>query len=356
MPYPLIILGAGASCGYSHEKGELTFPLVKDLGKNIYFDYVMKMVERNDNGSETIEKLKGIILRKRDIVTNILSSLQISDTNNLEGELERLWNRALKSNDQTRQEELKMFSYFLQLLFHFLSQELGGFPNNYKNLRGLASDFLEDEKESYVCVVSFNYDTLANEAFKGINRCTIKNPHGSCEQFCVFLREKRPLGVPLDDSDENIIPFSKFVNPGEAYPLSRIDKALKGQEFKYAIRPALISPIPSHKHLVSFEDLNNIFSQIDRILIIGWRGVDESFVKVLVDNVRGTIPTVIVAKNKEDVEEVERNLTRGYIESKRGFDAFGFEKGRKSFIEKEENTCGFSSFVGSESCRKFFQY
>ena len=193
----LIIIGAGASFGYSpkleNERKKFQPPLANELFGPQFDEFL------------------NLFHGARNLAT---SSLHSSD---IEAFFQKHWNRLSDYNvhDQPTLRSLINIQYYLSAIFLRISEsQVGNRYNYYNQLIQLINAYLSDKKpEEKVLIVSFNYDLLLEEALNTFLRysfVTVEDyvdiktrkillfkPHGSCNWF----RSIQSISVPTNYAD-----------------------------------------------------------------------------------------------------------------------------------------------------------
>jgi hypothetical protein len=336
MPYPLIILGAGASYDYSSfgKHAPLTNSLVSP-------PYLHTGLLRNYAGAGN---LLGDIRPK--IIANTYT-----------------FEQALTEEKEDNKHSREMLKHFVALEFYLkdlftdisLSDATADMVirhevNNYKTLLRRIDNYCEEK----AVIVTFNYDSLLErnlnrnkpKAMKDYIRHGIKifKLHGSHDWVYVhrkdnFWHEQGNNSFQAAMGDPELFESLKTNHHAEYEPaIKELDK--NGEYFCF---PAIAVPVigkdsyicpPQHTTTLEAE-----INKIDRILIIGWKAGDPSLLELLkkYDNCREAKVLVVCGKLKESEETAEvikRALPDAEIEAYDG---------------------GFSDFMGSDKGKDFFK-
>jgi hypothetical protein len=280
----MVIFGAGASydslvdIGVGHPDRELRPPLANQL------------FARRGPFESTVEKYwecRPIIPRLR----------QLTQNTNLEQVLEAL--RAEGEYDEQRYVQLNALRYYLRNVVGVCSQlwpaETRG-VTNYSNLLDRIRNWCVKSREP-VAFVTFNYDTMLEAACADVYGFVPTNIHSyiSRKDFQVF----KPHGSidwvrvvsgyvdisPTADRDQiehALIGYGKKLALGDGqHLLTSGDSGRFEGHFTY---PAIALPVET-KNQFEFPDahlqkLRSVIPEVTRILIIGWRGTEEHFLKL----------------------------------------------------------------------------
>ncbi len=358
MSHPLIILGAGATNGgltdaqKKSRKRSLDFPLVNNLFDPQYFSYLKDRI-KIENLKDFIDPLfhkeiSDVLLGGENYLKQISASLMNRES--LEQEVSNLWKAAKGRNEQT-QKQLISFSFYLQFLFYFLSEDtdkenIGG--NSYNVLASEIASLLFKETDADVSIINFNYDLLMKKALEGIDakvsgRIRYRAIHGSCDSCWVCSpdqRGDRPR-APWEDlrSHRDRIKnfdFDEFFATGpEEYNFLDVYTAIRNGRSTIP-RPVLTLPF-FEKQVYSnhrFQGVADWFKRIDKILVIGWSAKDNDLIELICKSIGDrSIPLTIVARG--DINDIFNRFPKG------------------QFLRSAQHD-GFNEFMRSQTCKNFF--
>ncbi len=291
----LIIIGAGASYGYSDRLSEDRKKLCPPLANQIFGDHF----------DSILDKFPGA----KNISTTAMH------TEDIELFFQQQWDRiSNRSNfDPATLTTLINTQYYLSSLFLRISDVQKG--NRYNHFQSLIHDINKylatgRSNSEKVLIVSFNYDLLIEEAlsnFLGYSFDTVEDytdfkqrdillfkPHGSCNWF-----KKTMAG--------NVIhAFSNLPDAIEQYSANLLRKRISLGEIKKTIEdkievfnPHTFDPNDQEfghfpELLIPYKDkdefamptqhtqlLEYLLSAVEDVLIIGWKGTEASFQKLL---------------------------------------------------------------------------
>ncbi|MGH7520577.1 MAG: hypothetical protein ACREMI_04820 [Gemmatimonadales bacterium] len=226
---------------------------------------------------------------------------QLSQNTNLEQVLEAL--RAEGDYDEQRHVQLHAIRYYLRQVIGVCSQ---AWPNetrgvtNYSNLLDRIRNWCDKSREP-VAFVTFNYDTMLEAACGDVFGFSPTNIHSyvSRGDFQVF----KPHGsvdwvrtvaghVDLPESANQSVIAHKLIGLGKNLPLNPGQYLVTGGDpgkvgglFTY---PAIALPVET-KNKFEFPEahlkkLCSVIPEVTRILIIGWRGTEEHFLKLWLES------------------------------------------------------------------------
>jgi len=327
MPYPLIILGAGASHGYS-AKGDGLY-LNDTTGRLMRPPVTNQLIEERYLFAEIANDYREVY----DILGEINLRMSSSeDRLSFEQCLTHIMDRGV--GDSHRLIQLVALHFYLRDFFghlcknrHFLDQ----------NAYSILINRLIDLSKSRACVVSFNYDTLfersielspINQSFRSMGDyidgdIKIFKPHGSHDWVNLIRKNTYGLAAATKVALYNYLKgkpelLNKIVyEKPQPYHETEIDEAHRRDN---AFMPAIAIPLNNKQNYVfpdaHFEALTVALKEIDRILIIGWRAADDFILDLIKNSIPveklTTIPIHIVAEGKKVAprEEAEIILSR----------------------------------------------
>lgn len=333
----MIILGAGASSDFGTINNGINIPLTNDLF----------------NDGILINNFPGAVNLKPKILT------AVDNGESLEDFFQEKWDEVTQKGDLDLLYKLINTQYFIQLYFWSISQQLQNhYPNNFTRLLRHVQNYLKDkdEKEN-IGVISFNYDTLFENALKNIfdyeyktpedyvylkeyNFSNLKpvmffKPHGSWNWVHTF--EKRLADNAAQFG--NVPSMAKFVYESQltfadlifsiAPKLERSDNILSeipslymdnfkiiqyNEEMNYGFYPNLLIPFSDKDNILMpkfHESLMRLkMEEVEEILIIGWKGTEKYFnslLKMKMGN-RKIKVTYISRHTKTTEEELKKYL------------------------------------------------
>lgn len=343
--YPLIILGAGASFDFIeinsfHPIGFQDTDLLK---------YRPPLVKEIFDTKRFYEYLKSYPEASR-------LAADFNGISDFEGYLTKVQNEFAPSN-KDRYRQLISLRLYLRDLFWTISDKYFKEVNNYGKLINMIND-----RGGNACFVNFNYDLLLEKSIPeaGFNidiNSYVAGPikifkiHGACNWFyeADFIEGHR--GNPTAYKHfmsfaDNLIKDYLDKDRDDKKPMI-IDR---GTEFRFEADntsnrvgtsyylPALAIPITTKANYVCPDEhityLEDALKNIDRILIIGWRGNDEYLISLLKDKIKNPMPVTIVSKTSstlvKDKIYMNKNLTIKILD------------------------IGFSQFINGEQVENFF--
>lgn len=336
MSYPLIIIGAGASYDYIKDSDrrkpdDFRPPLTADLFSRRF---------------EAIIKKHGGV---KNLAATILPALRYN--NDFESVLLSIKEKEGRHSDRASQ--FMDLQFYLQKLFQEISDHYGDQTGN--NYRSLIQEIRDGLRQA--CIVTFNYDLLLEEALSDqitdnldsyiTGPIKVIKTHGSCDWVYGFDQYAETIEGSIDDPYEYLLkdpgyPQRHGDNFGERRKLYRqreyriVDNT--GKHHNYY--PAIAIPLPGKNKFICppkhINELERALSEIDKILIIGWRANDQQMVDLIKQKVKQPVGLTVISGSKEGIEHVCGKFS---------------DAGN---ISRAAERVGFSDFMGSAECKTFF--
>lgn len=295
----LIIIGAGASYGYSNQLTGERKSFRPPLANGIF--------------AAEFDNLLNDFRGAKNFAT---STYSVAD---IEGYFQGIWNRIA---DQKRYELASIYSlintqYYLSALFLQISEiQKGNRHNHYQQLIQLIDEYVGARKNEKILIVSFNYDLLLEEALSAyklyqyddlddyvdyLNRdILLFKPHGSCNWF------KKINGLPTHPNkgrlQASLIETAKHIFNSKMHlgELSQMlsdelfiinDEPRNGFAYHNEYYPQLLVPfkdkddfsMPSGHTTI----LKYLLRHIEDVLVIGWKGTETKFNNLLKTELAG---------------------------------------------------------------------
>lgn len=288
----LIILGAGASydSAYGINDNSLRSPLANNLFDDQFDPVLMTYTGANNFSSE------------------------LAHTKDIEAFFQAKWENIKKHHDPITLSKIINVQYYLHDLFLRISKKMGQPKrSNYNTLVNLVHAHTVSTGE-HVLFVTFNYDLLLEEAlcrtlkyqFNSLNdyvnykdrKLLLFKPHGSCN----FIRKLDASIIEHIQSSYNInsvtilsqllhsrnisydLINSKLHDDFTLLGRDEIIHASDTQELVMYL-PQLLLPFKSKDDFVMPDEhsllLDHFLSNIDEILVIGWKGTEAKFQQLL---------------------------------------------------------------------------
>jgi hypothetical protein len=205
-----------------------------------------------------------------------------------------------------------------------------------------------------VSIVTFNYDRMIEDALRtvGVNITTIPGYvahetfklyklHGSVHWGRII---ERPTYVPEQMGAWDVVNLT--IEHADQLELSNQFQIVKGHpmsiEDHRVVFPALAMPVQAKSDFecpeMHLEALKNALPLITKIIVVGWKGADLHFLKMLKGIIKPHLPVCIVAEHSKAAQEVAVNfLNAGIPIAMRAFEG------------------GFSEFIISREAERFLR-
>ncbi len=240
---------------------------------------------------------------------------------NIEGELERLQTESQNYSAGTKQ--LAAIRYYLQYMLtgcQSIWEELTKGVNNYKTLLDIiARRRAEDPK---VCLVTFNYDTLVEEALPtvGITISRIAD-YVAYDYKLIKLHGSINWALDVQNKVENLDHRTEWdvVNeltnrareliPGRSFTITRQRPiAFSKGSPRIPLIPALAIPVVSKPEYMCpvehSETMKESLPQVTKLLIIGWKGAEKLFLQELSKGIPKGTPTVLILLIRSPIQSL----------------------------------------------------
>jgi hypothetical protein len=256
----------------------------------------------------------------------------------VEQQLERMREAALNYLEGQRQ--LVSIRFYLQWIIRRYQSLWNDAIKSQTTYRALLGQIDRQLKGEPACFVTFNYDTLLEEAFTSlgiefeslddyVSRDTYKviKLHGSTN----WAHElSSPMKITIGDhvqfANHMIQTADKFETDNNYYLIPR-DYANKsitsfvripGRHDPPAVLPAIAIPVEK-KHSYEcppghVDSLKECISKADKLLLVGWRAAEENFVNLLAKGLRKNIQKMVVSRTPDSAEKIRSRLIESGID------------------------------------------
>ena len=252
-------------------------------------------------------------------IYGILSRLVPQSDRSIEEVLQNLY--AESNNSPIRRQQLAAVRYYLRFLFHELTPKWSAAIGGGTNFVGLLDQIRHSTQEA-TCLVTFNYDTLLEEAlhiYCGMD-FKVMDDYIAAPDFKLFkVHGSQDWGRHVQGGHMAAL-GNKDSTPwaNEAKMIEHVDTLGISQTYSvihrnYGARwsgpplyPALAIPMTDKEDFECppghLQALSQLMPKIDKIITIGWRGRERHFLKLL----RGvSIKGVLIASVAKDEPEAE---------------------------------------------------
>lgn len=344
MPYPVIILGAGASADHVYDNPDSKV-------KNRFSDDMRPPVTDGLFDHVLTPEILGYYSAISPLPARINSRVhQIG----LEDCLSTV--KLFARSDRKLQRQLVTLEFFLQHFFDEISSKIMAnteikLHSNYHALVDSISDHL-NIPEDQCCFINFNYDTLLEDALRSnypligrdidsyiAEEVKVVKLHGSCN-WAYLLPYTHPDYDNTSSSykmlNKNPYYIAEYYsnytqerdpnNPSEIRDIIMLNrqKDVKGQDdvhrtYRHKDRylyPAIAIPLTNkeenyenyvcpQKHI---DVMKEALSKTDRILIIGWKAGDEELIKLMQKTIKRPVTVMIVSGSLKSIEDIRKKL------------------------------------------------
>ena len=241
--------------------------------------------------------------------------------------------------------------FYLQRLIAQCSDRWSHLAHGATNYHALVDTLDEHARlnDDSVLYVTFNYDTMMELAITD----EMKIPFGSVDDYIAHDRAKlfKLHGSCHWGHQVEYPPLTQATSAEELY----IEKAfevvvsptIELHEFpraSYSYIPALAVPVQDKAQfecpLAHIDKLVELLPRVSRVLVIGWRGMEAHFMRLLQDNLRRRLERLLIVCNSpEDGYEVSMRLDSACEDL--------------SILYSVESALGFSDLVSSSELDEF---
>lgn len=259
----------------------------------------------------------------------------------VEEELSVLQNEAERYPARHRQ--LAAVRYYLQEMLWGCEQRWKHFTYGVSNYRTFIDQIAHwTGPEEQVCLVTFNYDRLLEAAMPAAGLNIRQLPDYISDQKFKLIKLHgsinwgRWVSGPLDGIDQL---SSRDVAYAMIHRADQLDISTNfciseespiSKDRKHALFPAIAIPVQNKTDFecpdTHFKVLLECIPNVTKLIIIGWRGVENHFKKLLAERLNRTIPTLIVAGNAESANETLTNLSSSGIKTTDKLEGHGFSQ------------------------------
>lgn len=272
----------------------------------------------------------------------------------IEQELGRMLEEA--NHYSRRKIQLAAVKYYLQMVIWECTRQWTASARGVTNYRSLIDDFerLLPIEEGRL-LVTFNYDTMLDEVlesrlslrFANITNYIHQHPryklfkvHGSTNWGRLLNTDQVDFGKANPSDEWNVA--RAIIACAERLDISTTYQVAAPPPFPYRnntlLFPAIAIPVEAKSAFECPQEhldlLVKSLPEVTRILIIGWRGADQHFVKLLASKISETCKGLVVSGTEKGAEETIRSLQMAGITA--SFEGMG--GGFTPFIENRGPT------------------
>jgi len=361
----MVVLGAGASHDSSMDYG-LSAEMVHDKDGRAFLPSGMRPPLANE-----LFDLRGIFASAAEKIPKcqlILHQLRNPQSNmSVEQQLEKLREEAHNYPEGKRQ--LVAVQFYLQWVIGQCQAEWNKTIRSHTTYRALLGQINRQLKGKPVCMVTFNYDTLLEEAFASLDRgfqsldeyvsrddYKIIKPHGSVNWIRALTSTMQADSTDHVQMANRLIAIADSLEPSDNYYLiPEADRKawvvsnsqIPGRSGVQVVLPAIAVPLEKKTgyscpamHVRALEDC---VSKTDKLLVIGWKGAEEDFVKLLAQGLKKGIPKMLVSRSGQSAVNIRDKLivaglgtTGEWICAGKGFAEEIRSGGIESFVTPKE--------------------
>jgi hypothetical protein len=258
-----------------------------------------------------------------------------------------------------RAKQLAAVRWYLHFMLWECERQWDEVANGITNYKTLLDQIEQCKRpDECVCLVTFNYDTLLDKvmATVGIQLSEIADYIRSDKYKLIRVHGStkwaREVDTPLERIEElNVWQCAhQIIDKAPEIKVSRrfcfVDQHPLGKKGQTALYPAIAIPVESKteshfecpdEHIAALREL---LPDVRKILIVGWRGMEGHFVKILKEHLMSNlaIPVMVVSGNKVEATEIGKRLTRELpiqcTPAESGFTQFITGREGESFLKK----------------------
>lgn len=234
----------------------------------------------------------------------------------VERELERLQGEA--DTDPERHRQLASVRFYLRLALYQCQRRWTELAKGVTTYKTLLDQIRHHRKPSQkVCLVTFNYDTLLEEALPsvGVNINGIEDYVSNADYMLIKIHGSidwgREVGTPLTTNETESIWHAVdelVTRAAELHITQKYHRVVEqpiGRVAGRALFPAIAIPLELKRDFecppAHIEFLTRMLPQVTKLLIIGWRGMDAPFLDLLKENLNPEVRAYVVAGNEKEV-------------------------------------------------------
>jgi hypothetical protein len=266
----------------------------------------------------------------------------MSSNANVEKVLEQLQQEGEKDEERLRQ--LSAIRYYLHTMFWALESGWKAVEGGISNYRTLLDQLRRTAPLDGVCIATFNYDTMIEDAFpvgQAINNLSdyvssdrlfkLIKLHGSkhwARRVALALPDQLQRMGSWQVAQHLINQASNVRNAIVPNDYRIVTSIPMGVDDDAVLYPAIAIPVETKRDYECPEShlsvLRASLPKVDKIVTIGWRGAETAFVTEVAIAVGRRAPVMVVAGSEHAATEVSdrleaANLGRDFVRHKAGF-------------------------------------
>jgi hypothetical protein len=249
---------------------------------------------------------------------------------NVESELQKL---QMDFPDGAKQ--LAAIRYYLQFMMtgcQAIWEDLTNGINNYKTLLYVISQRKTSDRK--VCLVTFNYDTLLDEALSTVEvKISRMADYLAYDYKLIKLHGSTNWGRDIQNGVKDLDHRSEWdvVNeltnrareliPGQTYTITRQRPIAFSQGSpRIPLIPALAIPVEDKQEYVCpvdhVETMKESLPQVTKLLIIGWRAGDKLFLQELSQGIPAGTPAMVVCGNPDSSNQIANAISGAGVQAR----------------------------------------
>ena len=172
------------------------------------------------------------------------------------------------------------------------------------------------ESKKQICFVTFNYDTMIEQAMRQVLRLEIRDldSYISHDDYALIkLHGSVNWGREVDGLDPNNLTCQRLIDGAGALQISKRYRRVSRHPMwlegdKIVVFPALAIPVDK-KDEFSCPDthvkfLEGLLPKVTKIIAIGWRATEAEFLSMLASKLKGSVDLMVVSGDKAGAEEL----------------------------------------------------
>ena len=249
--------------------------------------------------------------------------------------------------DPTTLKQLVAIRYYLQHMLLFCVSRWNIVTKGVSNYRTLINDIrpLQQASKEKVCLVTFNYDTLLEDAIQSapVNVKIQSVADYVATDWPIFklhgsVNWGRVLSTNMPEiAKKDLIQRARDIidkSPLEVSETYALDSGGSGMVTATPIPagarllfPAIAIPMQNKDEFElpreHQKQLNEMLSEVSKVLVVGWRGAESRFLQMLKTNLGGDTEFMVVSSGKASADEVINTIGKASVPGKTFLPASG---------------------------------